>query len=138
MLHGRARAIEVWRSHHLSIPVDLQRLVSDLELEIVLFPFKGRVNEMIVGETIGLRPGLPRPWFRWFVAHAVGHYVMHVGSTFELEPWQWVNRARDEWQAEEFAACLLGGPDGWSYSARRLGIPDEKYLLVQKLTGRGG
>ena len=128
----------MWHTHQLSVPVDLRRLVSELQLEVVLFPFKGRLNEMIVGGTIGLRPGLPRPWFRWLVAHAVGHHVMHVGSTFELQPWQWVSRARDEWQAEEFAAYLLGGPDGWSYSAKHLGIPDEKYPLVQRLTGRRG
>lgn len=135
MLHGKTRAVEVWRSHHLSIPVDLRRLVSEMDLEVVLFPFKGRVNEMIVDGTIGLSPGLTRPWFRWLVAHAVGHHVMHVGSTFGLEPWQWVSRARDELQAEEFAACLMGGPDGWSHSARWLGIPDEKYHLVHRLTG---
>lgn len=93
---------------------------------------------MIVDGTIGLRPGLPRPWFRWLVAHAVGHHVMHVGSAFGLEPWQWVSRARAERQAEEFAACLMGGPDGWNYSARSLGIPDEKYILVQRLTGPDG
>ena len=135
MLHGKTRAIEVWRSHDLSIPVDLRRLVVELDLEVVLFPFKGRVNEMIVDGTIGLRPGLPRPWFRWLVAHAVGHFVLHVGSNFQLEPWQWVNRARDEMQAEEFAACLMGGPEGWRHSAQRLGIPDEKHPLVYSLTG---
>lgn len=133
-MHGKSRAIDVWHTHQLSVPVDLRRLVSELQLEVVLFPFKGRLSEMIVGGTIGLRPGLSRPWFRWLVAHAVGHHVIHVGSTFELQPWQWVSRARDEWQAEEFAAYLIGGSEGRSYSAKSLGIPDEKYLLVRRVT----
>ena len=60
-LHGKSRAIDVWRAHQLSVPVDLRRLVSELQLEVVLFPFKGRLNEMIVDGTIGLRPGLSRP-----------------------------------------------------------------------------
>jgi len=39
----------------------LWRLADELGLEVVSFPFAGRVKEVIVGRTIGVQPGLPRP-----------------------------------------------------------------------------
>jgi hypothetical protein len=137
-LHGKVKAAELWDRHNLSIPVDLQRLVSELGLEVVAFPFRGRLKEVIIDGVIGVRPGLPRPWLRWLVAHAIGHYVLHVGTSFYLESWQWVNHARDERQAEEFAAWLLGGPQGWRHTPEELGIPREKLMLVQLLADQGG
>ena len=41
--------------------------------------------------------------------------------------------AKAERQAEEFAAWLLGGPDGWQRTASELSIPQEKHLLLQGL-----
>lgn len=132
-MHGKARAAELWHSHRLSIPVDLRRLVAELGLEVVTFPFRGRLKEVIIDRVIGVAPGLPRPWFRWYVAHALGHFVLHVGTGFYLESWQWVSHAKAERQAEEFAAWLLGGPDGWRRPAEELGIPPDKLLLVKNL-----
>ncbi len=129
-MHARTKAAELWRLHGLNVPVDLKRLAHELGLEVVTFPFGGRVKEVIIGGTIGVRPGLPRPWFRWYVAHAIGHHVLHVGTSFYLQSWQWVNHAKAERQAEEFAAALIAGPDGWSGGAAELGIPGEKAHLV--------
>ena len=64
----------------------------------------------------------------------MGHHLLHVGTSFYLESWQWVNHAKAERQAEEFAAWLLGGPDGWQRSASELRIPSEKLALVRSLT----
>jgi hypothetical protein len=114
--------------------VDLRRLAAELGLEVVSFPFAGRIKEVIIRRTIGVQPGLPRPWFRWYVAHAMGHHLMHVGTSFYLASWQWVNHAKAERQAEEFAAWLVGGPDGWGCAISDLGIPAEKLPLVQSLT----
>jgi len=135
-LHGKAKAAELWHQHNLSVPVDLRQLAVELGIEVIAFPFHGRVKEAIVDGVIGVRPGLARPWFRWLVAHAIGHHMLHVGTSFYLESWQWVNNAKAERQAEEFAAWLLGGPDGWRHTAAELGIPYEKYLLVQVLAGQ--
>ena len=108
-------------------------MVCELGLDVVTFPFRGRVREMIVGPVIGVRPGLERRWFRWFVAHAIGHHVLHVGNRFRMESWQWISNAKAERQAEEFAAWLLGGPEGPQGSANELGIPPEKIGLVGEL-----
>ena len=106
-MYGKVKAAELWYQYRLSVPVDLRRLIEELGLEVIVFPFRGRIKEMVVDRCIGVRPGLPRPWFRWYVAHAIGHHLLHVGTSFYLESWQWVNHARAERQAEEFAAWLL-------------------------------
>lgn len=134
-MYGKARAAELWRLFELSTPVDLKRVVTQLGLEVVTFPFNGRIKEMIVDHVIGVQTGLPRPWFRWYVAHALGHHRLHVGTSFYLDSWQWVSHAKAERQAEEFACWLLGGPNGWRHTASELGIPYEKSLLLQSLYG---
>ena len=109
-------------------------LAAELELEVVAFPFRGRVKEVIIGRTIGVQLGLRRPWFRWYVAHAIVHHALHVGTSFYLQSWQWVNHAKAERQAEEFAAWLIGGHDGWRRAASELGVPADKFSLVRRLT----
>ena len=126
-MHGRLKAEELWEVHGLQVPVDLKLLAARLSIEVTTFPFQGRIQEMIVDGVIGVRPGLPRPWFRWYVAHAIGHHLLHVGSSFYLESWQWASRAKAEQQAEEFASALLSGPDPAGRTARELGIPREKH-----------
>ena len=136
-LFGKVKAADLWHEHKLSVPVDLKRLSVELGLDVVAFPFQGRLKEVIIDGVIGVKPGLARSSFRWLVAHAIGHHMLHVGTSFYLESWQWVNHAKAEKQAEEFAAWLLGGPDGWQYTAKELGIPYDKFLLVRLLASQG-
>ena len=84
-MYSKDKAAEIWHQYRLVLPVDLKRLVADLHLEVVTFPFRGRVKEMIVDGVIGVQPGLARPWFRWYVAHAIGHHLLHVDTSFYLE-----------------------------------------------------
>jgi len=70
-LYGKSVALNLWQKHELSVPVDLRRLTTELGLDVVAFPFGGRVKEAIIDRTIGIQPGLLRPWFRWYVAHAI-------------------------------------------------------------------
>ncbi len=119
------------------MPVDLKVLASTLGIEVVSFPFRGRLEEVIIDGTIGVRCGLDRRWFRWRVAHGIGHHQLHTGV-----------RARDggcagcdgkaERQAEEFAASLVAGPDGWSLTSAELAIPAEKLTLVRQVAGPEG
>ncbi len=134
-MRSKTLAADLWRRHRLSLPVDLRAVVDDLGLEVVTFAFRGRVKEVIVDGTIGVQPGLPRRWFRWYVAHAIGHHLLHVGTGFYLRSWQWVNNAKVERQAEEFAAWLTCGTDGWRLQASDMEIPHEKLLLVRRVTG---
>ena len=51
------------------------------------------------------------------MGHAIGHHLFHVGAGLYLRSWQRINNAKAERQAEEFAAWLTGGPDGWRFQA---------------------
>jgi hypothetical protein len=132
-VHGAIKAAQLWHRYPLGIPVDLRWLATELGLTVVTFPFRGRIREMIIDEIIGVRPGLERAWFRWYVAHGIGHHLLHVGASLYVDSWQWVGHAKAERQAEEFAARLLGGPEGCRFTARELGVPVEKHQRIRDL-----
>ena len=77
---------------------------------------------------------MTRPDFRWCVAHASGHHLLHVGSVWPSQKRHMPANAKSERQAKEFAAWLLGGSDGWFASAAELGVPAGKLPLVHSLT----
>ena len=134
---GRQAADELSRTLELTLPVDLRPVISHLGLEVVHWPFAGRLREVIFDGVIGVDMRLPKPWVRWLVAHAVGHHLLHTDACFYLDSWRWVSRVKAERQAEEFATALLtpAAPmDGVSpeRAARRLGVP------VSKLPGAWG
>lgn len=137
-MYGKERASLLCRQHRLSRPVDLRRLVEELGLEVVTFPFRGRVNEVIIGRVIGVRPGLERAWFRWHVAHAIGHHLLHVGSRSHSGSWSGIGTAKAERQAEEFAAWLLCGPEIGRRSATELLVPREKVMMARELASALG
>lgn len=137
-MRGPALAADLWRRYELGAPVDLRYLAGELGVQVVSFPFGGRLREVIIGRTIGVQPGLTRPWFRWYVAHAMGHHLLHAGAGVHTQPWQSVENARAERQAGEFAASLMAGPDGWRLGASELGIPSSKLSLVRNLASPAG
>ena len=136
---GYVVARELARSLELRSPVELTPVLRRLGLEIVDWRFGGRVREAIMEGVIGIDMRLPQPWVRWLTAHAVGHHLLHTGTSFYLDCWQWVNRVKAERQAEEFAAGLLMPTApvlqglGPAAAARRLGIPESKAGLVLRL-----
>ncbi len=71
-MRAKDAAAALWDQHTLSLPVDLKGLADAHGLEVVSFPFNGRIREIIIGRTIGVRHGVSRRWFRWYVAHAIG------------------------------------------------------------------
>ena len=129
---GLALGRELARSLDLHPPVELSPLLRKLDLETTDWRFRGRLREVIMDGVIGIDMRLPEPWLRWLTAHAVGHYLLHTGTSLYLNSWQWVSRMKAERQAEEFAAGLLAplsaeghGPTPIAV-ARRLGIPESK------------
>ncbi len=128
-------------------PADLTPLLDELGLQVVAWPFVGRVREVIVEGVIGIEERLSEPWRRWLTAHAVGHHMLHTGTSLYLESWQWVSRFKAERQAEEFAAGLLtpvGAPRlfGPRAASKRWGIPETKaewaISLAEQITERMG
>ncbi len=128
LAHERGRALAA--SHAIDPPADLGPVVRGLGLEVVRWRFAGRVREIVVDGVIGVDDRLSEPWLRWLTAHGIGHHLLHTGTCFYLESWQWVGRVKAERQAEEFAAGLLvppfAGPVGVRMIARRYGIPEPK------------
>jgi hypothetical protein len=47
-MRARDASIVLWERHGLSLPVDLRSLAEALGLEVVSFPFNGRIREIII------------------------------------------------------------------------------------------
>ena len=137
MSRAAAIALRLWERHGLAVPVDLQGLASALGIEVVSFPFRGRLQEVIIDGTIGVRSGLDRRWFRWRVAHGIGHHQLHTGVRARAGGCAGCD-GKAERQAEDFAASLVAGPDGWSLTSAELAIPAEKLHLVRRVGSPAG
>ena len=119
------------KRHAIQSGGDLGPVLRSLGLEVVPWRFRGRLREVIFEGAIGIDVSLPENWQRWLTAHAIGHHSLHTGTSLYLASWQWVNRVKEERQAEEFAAGLLMPPDamvgvGEARLAARCGVPREK------------
>ena len=131
---GRALAAE----YSVNPPADLDPVLAKLGIAVVPWRFAGRVREVVIEGTIGIDDRLSEPWVRWLTAHALGHHLLHTGTSLYLESWQWVSRVKAERQAEEFASGLLlpndlAGVRGHRALARRCGIPEAKAALAWSL-----
>ncbi|MDA1188882.1 MAG: hypothetical protein O2854_04300 [Chloroflexi bacterium] len=135
-LYPGRTAFNLWQSHKLTPPVDLKALADALDLKVVTFPFEGRFSEVIAQGIVALPPNLDRKWFRWRVAHALGHYMMHVGAGFYTETEQWPVHTSAERQAEEFAAWLLAGPRGQALPHEQAKLPAKKWAFVTEFLGQ--
>ncbi len=95
-----------YRIHH---PGDLDRVLADKDIPVVRFPFRGRTQEAVVENVIGIAETITDPRaVQELVAHALGHVLMHAGNQLAMldggesaAPWQW------EQQAWTFAYELL-------------------------------
>ena len=140
------RAFDLGRSlakrHAIDASSDLTPALRSLDLEVIPWRFEGRIREVIFQNAIGIDAGLSDPWQRWLTAHAIGHHLLHAGTSLYLASWQWVNRNKDERQAEEFAAGLLVPPSAMANAgeitlAHRCHIPREKARwMLTNLNGR--
>ena len=93
-------------------PTDPAAVAAALGVEVVRWPFSGRILEVVLEGVVALQQGLAPAWERWLIAHALGHHLLHTGAAFHLDGWQWVSRFKAERQAEEFAAGLFAPPGG--------------------------
>lgn len=70
------------RYGQLGYPIDIEYIARREGLTVTdwdLLP----VDEIKVGNSIGLRKGLPPEWRRWNIAHALGHKLLkHRGNQF--------------------------------------------------------
>ena len=112
--------------------IDVEAVAQDLGLTIFAWPLRGRVQEVKVGDAVGVSEGLLPGWRRWAIAHAIGHHQLHPGN----HAWLRANTGLAtpmERQAEEFAYGLLidvseaaeaGMLEDWEV-ADFFGVPEE-------------
>jgi hypothetical protein len=110
MNSAQMRAQEIRRRYHFVRPSDIERVLKAENIQVVRFPLKGRVREMIVFNFVGLPLSVERDSreVHELLAHALGHYLLHAGNQpfFHLERDRVVAR-QWEHQAWDFANELL-------------------------------
>ena len=82
MNSSQLRAHEIRRRYRLTHPRDIDRVLKAENIQVVHFPLKGRVKEVIVLNFIGLPISLERDSreAHELLAHALGHYLLHAGN----------------------------------------------------------
>jgi hypothetical protein len=107
---AQQRAQEIRRRHRFTCPRDIERVLKAEQIQVVRFPLKGRLKEMIVYDFIGLALTLERAAREEYelLAHAFGHYLLHAGNQpfFHLAKDRVVARQWER-QAWDFAYELL-------------------------------
>jgi hypothetical protein len=73
---------------NLDPPADLRQILESLSIEVIPWRFGGRIREVIIEGRIGIDDRLSGPWTRWLTAHALGHHLLHTGTSLYLESWQ--------------------------------------------------
>ena len=72
----------------LDPPADLRGLFDALRVEAIHWRFGGRLREVVIEGCVGIDNRRSEPWKRWLTAHALGHHLLHTGTTLYLESWQ--------------------------------------------------
>jgi IrrE N-terminal-like domain len=123
---AQERAREIRQRHALRCPGDMERVLEEENVEFVRFPLAGRLDELIVLNTIAVRDSIEdsREVYE-LLAHALGHYLLHAGNQLEFVlPIHLPLSDQWERQAWDFAFELLTPADlvetrlreGWSES----------------------
>jgi hypothetical protein len=65
----------------LDYPIDVEDIARREGLTITNWPLLPPVEEVKVGQNVGLRDGLSSEWRRWDIAHVLGHHLLlHRGN----------------------------------------------------------
>lgn len=106
---AQRRAKEIRRRFRVKLPADVARIAKAERIRIVRYPFEGRLQEMIIYRTVGIKSSIrDQRRVDELVAHALGHHYLHSGN----QAFSHVDRDRAlaqqmERQAWDFAFELL-------------------------------
>ena len=101
---GRDIAQRVIRQHGTN---DLKTIVEKEGLQVrTRHPWPARFEDCYVRPIIFVPRGLSSPDFRTRVAHCLGHHFMHTGNQVWMRGFDATWSAKQERQADEFAAWL--------------------------------
>ncbi len=81
-MRGEKKAAGLHKRHGLlNFPIDAEEIAKKEGLTIITWPLLPPVEEIKVGNNVGLREGLSSEWRRWDIAHALGHHLLsHRGN----------------------------------------------------------
>lgn len=105
---AQQKALELRHRFRLCDPLcddTIDRLYRTYRLRLTIYPFAGRIKEVLYGRTVGISPHIDRSERRWLRVHALGHQLMHLGV--RLRPDRFFVLYRQERQAELFAGWLF-------------------------------
>lgn len=139
MSRAHRRGRELRRKLGLRGQVDVDSVANILGLEVVSWPFE-KLDEMMLGDVIGVSPRLDSRWRRWVVAHAMGHGLLHPGNHL----WKRLHTGLAHYyerEAEDFARGLLLDMDEAVEEllvapvevAEHFGVPEEMVTFQQPL-----
>ena len=131
MSRARQRGSALRRELGLRGPVDAEAVANDLGLAVQRRSLRV-LEEMRLEDYVAVADRLEPEWWRWVVAHAIGHCLLHPGNHL------WIRRHTDlargfEREAEDFACGLLvdveeaaaeGLVTSWEV-AEHFGVPEE-------------
>ncbi len=106
---AQERAREVRHRYRFTRPSDLERVLRAENMEVVRFPLVGRLRELMTFNYVAIQDSLQdQRSINELLAHALGHYLLHVGNQLVFEfPEDAVPAAKLERQAWDFAFELL-------------------------------
>jgi hypothetical protein len=121
-------------------PVDVEALTEAEGLEWMRWPFRWPVREVKQGGCIGLANEVEGAEWRYLIAHALGHHLLHAGNQLSFYHQQFGVLGREEREADACAAHILipeeeleelGYVELWEI-AEHFDVPEE--LAQQRVT----
>ena len=108
MIKAQRRARQILRKYDLSTaPIDLHKIVTAEGITLDEWSFGGRVKEVYLGDSIGIRSHTNKRKRRELIAHALGHHFLHTGNQLYFESCDQFVNFKQEFEAECFATELL-------------------------------
>lgn len=108
MLKAQKRAEEVLKKYKISTaPVNIMKILKGERLSLEQWRFKGRLKEVYLGDSIGVKEGLPCCERRELIAHALGHHFLGDGNHCYFATHDHLVIKKQERAVQCFAAYLL-------------------------------
>ncbi|KKT87031.1 MAG: hypothetical protein UW86_C0011G0003 [Microgenomates group bacterium GW2011_GWA1_Microgenomates_45_10] len=108
MQNARRRAEKILRKYKISTaPINIMKIVKGERLCLVPWSFKGRLEEVYLGDCIGVKKDLPCCQRRELVAHALGHHFLGDGNHCYYATHNHLVLKKQERGAQYFAGFLL-------------------------------
>ncbi len=86
---------------------DLETILKTEGIQVRPFPrWNARFHDVFVSPILAIPKDIGEPLRRSILAHALGHHFLHTGNQMWLRGYDRTWNAKQEYQAEEFAAWL--------------------------------